>query len=376
MRIAMVVAEPSGDNLAANLIRAMKAQNIDVQVSGICGPAMIQEGAQAHYHIEDISSLGIEGLLQRFRKILTIRRNYTTSLLEEPPDVFIGIDAPDFNLSIEERLRKAGVPTIQFVAPTVWAWRGYRIHKLKRAVEHLLTIYPFESVIFKQAGIPFTYIGHPLAEMIAKRTDPPGRSAYGLSREDKVVALLPGSRVNEVKRLATVFIETAVKLKEFEPDLKFIAPFANSETRDLFKQACSEVTQQLPVQIVMNDSLGVIHTADVVIAASGTAVLETALSGRPVVVSYRVSQFTYWLVKFLSRTQYYSMLNHFPDGPVIPEFMQTHCTAQNIAQEALKLLRDTDYRNKVLERFESIADQLRCDTNELAVQTILRVAKQ
>ncbi len=376
MRIAMVVAEASGDNLGANLMRAMKDQNIDIQVSGICGPAMIHEGAKAHYHIEDISSLGIEGLVQRLRKILAIRKKFTALLLQEPPDVFIGIDAPDFNLSIEARLRNVGIPTIQFVAPTVWAWRGYRIHKLKRAVVHLLTIYPFESRLFKQAEIPFTYVGHPLAEAIAKRDTPPGRAAYGLSDAAKIVALLPGSRINEVKRLAAIFVETAVKLIEAEPGIQFIAPFTNSQTRELFEQALAKINPKIPVRIVMHDSLGVIHASDLVIAASGTAALEAALSGRPVVVSYRVSQLTYLMVRVLSKTKYYSMLNHFSGGPVIPEFMQTQCTVQNITQEALKFLRDTDYRNHVLERFESIAEQLRCDTNGLAVQAILQVAKQ
>ena len=373
MRIAMVVAEPSGDNIAASLIRAMKAQQLDIQVSGICGPAMLQEGAIAHYSIDDISSLGIEGLLQRLRKILKIRRNYTAALLQDPPDVFVGIDAPDFNLSIQAQLRKSGIPTVQYVAPTVWAWRGYRIRKLKKAVEHLLTIYPFESPLFKQAGIPFTYVGHPIANQIASNK-PPGRSAYGLAAQDKVIALLPGSRVNEVKRLTDCFLQTATRLAQLEPGLKFIAPFANTDTRELFEQILRSKYANLDIQLVMHDSLGVIDAADLVIAAAGTAALEVALSGRPVVLSYQVSQLTYWIVKMLSKTKYYSMLNHFPGGPVVPEFLQSQCSAENLTREALKLLRDADYRNEMLVQFAKIAQQLKCNTNRLAIQEIVRVA--
>ena len=373
MRIAMVVAEPSGDNIAASLIRAMKAQQLDVQVSGICGPAMLQEGAIAHYSIDDISSLGIEGLLQRLRKIIKIRRNYTAALLQDPPDVFVGIDAPDFNLSIQAQLRKSGIPTVQYVAPTVWAWRGYRIRKLKKAVEHLLTIYPFESPLFKQAGIPFTYVGHPIANQIASNK-PPGRPAYGLTAQDKVIALLPGSRVNEVKRLTDCFLQTATRLAQLEPGLKFIAPFANTDTRELFEQILRSKYANLDIQLVMHDSLGVIDAADLVIAAAGTAALEVALSGRPVVLSYQVSELTYWIVKMLSKTKNYSMLNHFPGGPVVPEFLQSQCSAENLTREALKLLRDADYRNEMLGQFAKIAKQLKCDTNRLAIQEIVKVA--
>ncbi len=376
MRIAMVVAEPSGDNIAANLIRAMKAQDIAFEISGICGPAMVKEGAIANYSIDEIASLGVEGLFGRLRKILKIRRDYVQSLLLDPPDVFIGIDAPDFNLSIEERLREAGIPTIQYVAPTVWAWRGYRIHKLKRAVEHLLSIYPFESALFEKTGISFTYVGHPLASQIASRDSLPDRTAYGARENDKVVAILPGSRINEVRRLAHIFLRTAVNLSQTEPNLKFVAPFANHETFEHFEQVLNNMATDIRIEMVMHDSLNVIGASDLVIAASGTAALEAALLGKPVVVSYRVSQLTYWMVKLLSKTRHYSMLNHFSGGPIIPEFMQSDCTVGNIRQEALRLLQDTKYRASMLEKFASIAKQLQCDTHHLAVREILRVAKR
>ena len=376
MRIAMVVAEASGDNIAANLICTMKAQNPDVEVSGICGPSMIEQGARAIYKLDDIASLGVEGLFSRLHKILKIRRNYVDSLLENPPDVFVGIDAPDFNLSIEERLRKAGIPTLQYVAPTVWAWRGYRIHKLKRAVSQLLTIYPFEDELFDRAGIPYKYIGHPLADQIAARSTTNCREKYGLNEDDRVVALLPGSRTNEVRRLAAIFLQTATELLKSEPNLKFIAPFTSESTHTMFENIRRAKNIDIPVQVVVNDSLGVIEASDIVIAASGTAALESALCGKPVVVSYRVSLMTYWMVRVLSKTRHYSMLNHFDGGPTIPEFMQNECTVRNISRETLKLMSDTGYRNRLLEKFNSVAQQLRCNANQLAAQEIFRLAGQ
>ena len=374
MRIAIAVAEHSGDNIAANLMRALKVQQPDVEVSGICGPAMVREGAQALYSIDDISSMGVEGLIGRIRKILKIRNDYIAQLLGHPPDVYVGIDAPDFNLPIQTRLRRAGIPTIQYIAPTVWAWRSYRIHKLKRAVVRLLTIYPFESALMEQAGIPHTYVGHPLADQIADRDSSPDRSVYGFAETDTVIAILPGSRINEVKRLAAVFLQTAMRLSEVEPGVKFIAPFANEETHVQFKQTLASMNSAVSVNTVIGDSLGVIEVSDLVIAASGTAALEAALFGKPVVVSYRLSLFSYWIVKILSKTNHYSMLNHFDGGPVIPEFMQNDCTAENLSREALKLLRDSNYREGVLERFKEIATALRQNSNVRVVEEITRVA--
>ncbi len=373
MKVAMVVAEPSGDNIAANLIRTMKARNLEVDVSGICGPAMMREGAAAHYTLDDISALGIEGLIGRLRKILKIRKDYTEFLLGSPPDIYIGIDAPDFNLSIEKRLRRAGIPTLQYVAPTVWAWRGYRIHKLKKAVDHLLTIYPFESALFDRAGIPYTYIGHPLADEIAVCENLSDRSRFGLSAEDRVVAILPGSRANEVSSLASIFLNTAESLAADDPTLKFIAPFINDATCQIFRQTLDSMNCSISVQIVMHESLNVIAVSDLVIAASGTAALETALLGKPVVVSYRLSRLSYWMVKVLTKTNFYSMLNHFDGGPVIPEFMQNDCTAENLTREAQKLLHDEAYRARIIKKFDEIAVELRQNANQLAVGEITRL---
>ncbi len=376
MRVAMVVAEPSGDNIAADLIRKMNALHPSIEVSGICGPAMIEEGAQAIYSIDDISSLGVEGLLRRLRKILKIRKDYVNSLLVNPPDAFVGIDAPDFNLSIEERLRKAGIPTLQYVAPTVWAWRAYRIRKLRRAAEQVLTIYPYESALFDRVGIPYRYVGHPLADQIAARSGSANRAEFGFNDNDTVFAIMPGSRINEVSRLTSIFLLTAVKLSESLPNCKFIAPFANEETKGLFEEQLDRMNLELSIKTVINESLGAIEVADAVIAASGTAALEAALCGKPVVVSYRVSQLSYWMVRMLSRTSHYSMLNHFDGGPVIPEFMQNECTVENLTAETLRLMRDSDYRHRVLQRFEAISRQLKCNANHLAAHEIMRIAAQ
>ncbi len=375
IRVAIVVAEPSGDNIAADLIRELQVHQPDIQFSGICGPAMIQEGVDAIYRIEDISSLGIEGLLRRMRQILKVRKKYVELLLAKPPDVFVGIDAPDFNLPIGMQLRRAGVPTVQYVAPTIWAWRQYRVHKLKRAVDQLLTIYPFESKWLERFGISHRYIGHPLADRIARRTQLTDRNDYNFSSDKTIVAVLPGSRINEVSRLAAIFSGTLAELFNSDSNLRFIAPFVDEPTRRLFEQIHREVTPQVPIRLVMKDSLNVIEAADVVLAASGTAALEAALCGKPVVVAYRLSKLSYWLVRLLSNTQYYSMLNHFDQGVIIPEFMQSQCTIENLSREVRKILSESDYRHRMLKNFSAIARQLQCRANHQAAEEILQVAR-
>ena len=376
LRIAIVAADPSGDNLAADLIEEMNSRSTAVRFFGICGPAMVKAGAQSIYSIDDISSLGIEGLFGRLRKIFKVRKHILSLLLSNPPDVFVGVDAPDFNLSLEYKLRKAGIATLQYVGPTVWAWRSYRIRKLKQAVQHLLTIYPFESQLMESACIPYTYIGHPLADKMNTLDRREIRSRLDIDEAERVVVLMPGSRLNEVSRLGAVLLETASKMVAVEPNLRFIVPFANDETYQLFRQQLCEANLAFSVDLTTDDSLQTIATSDVVVAASGTAALEAALLAKPVVVCYRLSKLSYWMVRMLSNTKYYCMLNHFQPEPLVPEFLQHQCTADNLSQEALRLLNNADYREKMLVGFEKIEIQLRQNANVLAVDEILKLAQK
>ena len=369
----MVAGEASGDNLAAGLIRAMKQQDLEFEVSGICGPAMIAEGATALYTIDAINNIGIDGLLSRIRSILVIRKNLVERLLENKPDIYIGIDAPDFNLGVEKQLRKAGVPTVQYVGPSIWAWRGYRIRKIKQAVSKILTIYPFEEKIYERAQVPFTYVGHPLADEITVGSLDQVRSKFHFDDCDTVIAVLPGSRMSEVKRLADIFIETALKLQQTHKNIKFITPVASREIRYVFSQKVKAIAPSLPIQIVDRNSIEVIAVADVVLLASGTAALEAALCRKPVVVAYRISLVSLIVLKLLGHVKHYSILNHLGSAPVIPEFMQGKCTVDNLLGEINKYLEESAYREHVLSKFEEFRISLECNASAKAAEEIVRI---
>ena len=372
-RISMVAGEASGDNLAAGLIRAMKQQDLEFEVSGICGPAMIAEGATALYTIDAINNIGIDGLLSRIRSILVIRKNLVERLLENKPDIYIGIDAPDFNLAVEKQLRKAGVPTVQYVGPSIWAWRGYRIRKIKQAVSKILTIYPFEEKIYERAQVPFTYVGHPLADEITVGSLDQVRSKFHFDDCDTVIAVLPGSRMSEVKRLADIFIKTALKLQQTHKNIKFITPVASREIRYVFSQKVKAIAPSLPIQIVDRNSIEVIAAADVVLLASGTAALEAALCRKPVVVAYRISLVSLIVLKLLGHVKHYSILNHLGSAPVIPEFMQGKCTVDNLLGEINKYLEESAYREHVLNKFEEFRISLECNASAKAAEEIVRI---
>ena len=375
MRIAMVAAEISGDNLAASLIRALRYHDSNLEISGICGPAMIAEGARALYTIEDISSIGVESGIQKIRKILKIRKNLISKLLVSRPDVFIGVDAPDFNLSVECQLRKAGIPTVQYVAPTVWAWRGYRTRKVSRAVSKLLTIYPFESNIYKQAEIPFTYVGHPLADELKTNNIKQCRLKYGFADDDAVIALLPGSRNHEVKMLSGVFIQTAMLIAQTDNKFKFIIPYVNQDHRELLNSDIKRLKPSFPIILVERESHDVMKAADFLIVASGTAVLEAALMHKPLIVAYRVSKLTYLLVQLFKTSEYYSVLNHFEKKPIIPEYMQQSCVAENLFNEFTRLSRDSSYRGELLNKFRKIGRDLKLNANKRAAAEIIKMVK-
>ena len=375
-RISMVAGEASGDNLAASLIRAMRQQNLRFEVSGICGPAMIAEGATALYTIDTINSIGIDGLFSRIRKILSIRKSLVENLIESKPDIYIGIDAPDFNLGVEKKLRRAGIPTVQYVAPSIWAWRGYRIRKIKQAVSKILTIYPFESKLYERAQVPFTYVGHPLADEIVSISPNQARSKYNYSEDDTVIAVLPGSRMSEVKRLSAIFVETALKLHEANQHIKFITPVASDEIRDVIHQTIQSIAPSLPIQIIDRNSIDVIAASDIVLLASGTAALEAALCQKPVVVAYRISLISLIMLKLLGHVKHYSILNHLGASPVIPEFMQGDCTVENLVGEINRYLEDRTYKEQVLSKFEEFQTLLKRDASARAAEEIVRILEK
>ncbi len=354
----------------------MKQHNMQFEVSGICGPEMIAEGATALYTIDAINTIGIDGLFSRIRSILAIRKNLIKRLLESKPDIYIGVDAPDFNLGVEKQLRKAGIPTVQYVGPSIWAWRGYRIRKIKQAASKILTIYPFEDRIYDRAQVPFAYVGHPLADEIAVESLDLARSKFQFDNHDTVIAILPGSRMSEVRRLADVFVETALELQKSHKQIKFITPAASGEIRNVFSQKVKDIAPSLPIQIVDRNSIEVIAAADVVLLASGTAALEAALCRKPAVVAYRISLLSLVVLKLLGHVKHYSVLNHLGPAPVIPEFMQGDCKVDNLVREVNRYLEDSAYRENVLDQFDGFRKSLQCNASARAAEEIVRILEK
>lgn len=371
-RIAIAVGEKSGDNLGANLIKSLRELDLEFEVFGICGPAMIEQGAQALHSFEKINMIGFEGLISRVLGILSFRRRFAKELIAMKPNVFVGIDAPDFNLGLERKLKAAGISTIQYVCPTIWAWRSYRIHKLSRSVSKMLTIYPFEGKLLKAYNIPYAYVGHPMVEFMETRNRDSLRSEFNLSSEDVVVAVLPGSRTMEIDRLAPIFWETMSLLSERYSNIKFITPVVSERVDVIYDRLQAQGNSNLAVQRVSFRSQDVMTVADVVLAASGTAVLEAAVLTKPVVVGYKLSTFSYLVVRLFTRARRFAILNYFGNPDLVPEFMQSQATATNFAESVARFIDSVDARSRLEQELVNIREQLRCPTNRLVAEEVAK----
>ena len=375
MRIGIVAGETSGDYLAAGLIRAIKLRVPDVEVEGIGGVMMAREGARIHYPMDTISIMGVDGLAESLWKILKIRRDIYRRFVMNPPDVFVGVDVPDFNLTLERKLKRGGIPTIHYVSPTVWAWREYRIHKIRRSVDLMLTLFPFEADYYRERHVPVSFVGHPLADEIPETIDrEAARTVLGVKAET-VVALLPGSRISELKRLGQLFVDVAVKLcGSGQRDLQFLAPFASQQTLDYFKDLVVRGASDLPVRLLEGQSRQVLAASDMALLASGTAALEAALHKVPMVVTYKVSWFTSLMVRMFARVSHFSMPNNLMGKPIVPELMQGQATAESIYRELTRYLDNEELRRTTEETLGGIPRMLRCGANENAAEEVLRVA--
>ena len=362
----MVAGEPSGDALGAGLIESLKSTIGEVGFFGIGGPKMASAGCDIIYDMERIGIMGLDGLFGKLPDILSIRSKLYRMMALDPPDLFIGIDAPDFNLALECRLRKKNITTVHYVSPTVWAWRGYRIRKIRRAVDHILTLFPFEAEFYRKNHIPVTCVGHPVADEI----EPPDRAAarrkLGLEipGHGKLVALLPGSRRSEMVRLASIFLEVARIVHQSDPHVQFVLPFANEAAARVF----SEVTDpdrigDLPITRLQEQSRLAMEAADAVVLASGTAALEAALLRRPHVVVYKVGFLTWWLVQGLKSVTHYSMPNQLLGKPVAPEFIQGRARPASIAHALKQYLDDNRQVDRLDRMFAQMHRQLKLNAN-------------
>ncbi len=371
--IAIVAGEASGDLLGSHLISALRQALPHVRFIGIGGPKMQAEGMEIMFPMEKLAVFGYIDALRHYREIVGIRNKLRESLIKNPPDLFIGIDAPDFNLNLELALKQRGISTVHYVSPSIWAWRGERIHKIKSAVSHILTLFPFEAPIYEQAGVPVTYVGHPLADFLPEqpRRDLM-REQMRIPKQAKVFALLPGSRQSEVRYLAETYIQTARLILQKIPDAQFLVPLASRETRAIFEYAIWQLeAQELPLTMLFGHAHDAMVAADGVLVASGTATLEAALLKRPMVITYKMLPLTYWLSKRKAYLPYVGLPNVLAGKFVVPEILQDDATPDNLAQALLNLVSDKNAVAELEILFAHFHAQLKQDTAHKAAQAIL-----
>lgn len=379
LRIFLVAAEPSGDQLGAALMEALNARVAHIAYSGIGGPRMIAAGLHSLYPLEKLSVMGLVEVLPHLPELLRIRRDLARRLRDDPPDLFIGIDAPDFNLGLARQARAAGIRTVHYVAPTVWAWKQGRVKVLRSTLDLLLSIFPFEEQFLRQHGVSCIYVGHPLADQAPLDPDPASaRAALGLPREAPLLALLPGSRVSEVKRLSRPFLEAAVLLKRELPGLGVAVPLVNRSVHELFEQQRRQWAPGLDCLLLEKQAELAIEAADVVLTASGTATLQTLLYKKPMVVGYRVNALSYRLVKLLRsiKVDYIAMANLLAGEELAPEFLQQRCTAANIAPALLRFMREPQRVEHIRRRYRDIHEQLRRGAADRAAAAVLQLASR
>lgn len=376
LKVAMVAGEASGDLLAAHLMEALQQRHADIEFAGIGGPRMEARGFTSMFPQEKLAVRGYAEVLKKLPELLRLRRTLKQQLLAEKPDVFIGVDAPDFNLGLEADLKRGGIPTVHYVSPSVWAWRPERVQKIGKSVSHMLCLFPMEPALYRQAGVPVTYVGHPLASEIPMYPDKQAmREQLGLPQAAPVFALLPGSRQSELEYMGPLYIETARLLLADYPSAIFLVPLATRTTMELFDTQLRQCKAlDLPIRRLFGHAQMAMIASDVVLVTSGTATLEVALCKRPMVISYRLSALTYQLVKRKIRLPYVGLPNVLSGRMVVPELLQKEATAPKLAAEVKRLYADAEARVEMEQTFFELHQSLLQDTANLAAKAVLEVA--
>lgn len=374
--VGLVAGEASGDQLGAGLMTALQMSYPNAIFEGVGGAKMQALGFHSLYPMETLSVMGLIEPLKRLPSLLRMRRGLVDHFIANPPDVFIGIDAPDFNLGVELRLKKLGIPTVHYVSPSVWAWRQGRIKKIARAVDHMLTLLPFEADFYHKHQIPVTFVGHPLAEELPLLPDMAGaRHQLNLPAQGPVIALLPGSRQSELALLGKLFLEAAALCLQEMPRLSFVLPAVNPARRQQIDQLLADY-EDLPVKVIDGDSHTAMEAADVVLLASGTTALEAMLLKKPMVVSYKMGWLTHAIVSRMLKVPYVSLPNLLADRELVPELLQNDATAEKLASLLLERLRDPSAVQALHEEFTRLHQLLKCNASEKAAAVVLSVIAQ
>ena len=372
LRIALVAGEASGDLLGASLVQSLKQRFPDAEFAGVGGPKLREAGLEAWHDCSELAVMGLAEVLRHLPRLLRLRRLLRARLLAWRPDVFIGIDAPDFNLGLERRLKQAGIRTVHYVSPSVWAWREGRAAKLGRSADRVLCLVPMEPPIYERHGVDARFVGHPLADVFAMEPDRDGaRAMFSLDAQTPVLAVLPGSRLGEIQRLLPVFLDAARLVQQQRPALQVLVPAANAACRDAIK-ACLGDAPPASVRVVDGQAHEVMIASDVVLLASGTAALEAMLAKRPMVVGYRISALTYRLVMLLGlmKVNRYSLPNVLANEPIVPELMQGDCTADKLSAAVMDWFDHPDARATLLPRYRYIHQKLRRDASASAADAV------
>ncbi|MGD8164737.1 lipid-A-disaccharide synthase [Pantoea sp. FN0307] len=375
LTIALVAGETSGDILGAGLIRALKAKHPDARFVGVAGPRMLAEGCESWYDMEELAVMGIVEVLERLPRLLKIRRDLTRRFTALKPDVFVGIDAPDFNITLEGRLKQRGIRTIHYVSPSVWAWRQNRVFKIGRATDLVLAFLPFEKAFYDRFEVPCRFIGHTMADAMPLQPDKTAaRRTLGIDEQTLCLALLPGSRKAEVEMLSADFLKTAQRLREKWPQLEIVVPLVNARRREQFEQIKAAVAPELPVHLLDGQGREAMIASDAALLASGTAALECMLAKCPMVVGYRMKPFTFWLAQRLVKTDYVSLPNLLAGRELVPELLQDECQPERLAAALEPLLAQGETRNRLLATFTELHQQIRWNADEQAAQAVLELA--
>lgn len=373
LRIGIVAGEISGDLLGVGLMQAIKKRQPSVEFVGVGGPKMQEEGCLSLYPMETLANMGIMEVVRKLLDLLKIRRALINYFKKNPPDIYIGIDVPEFNLAIEKSLKKAGILTAHYVSPQVWAWRGYRIKGIRRSLDHILVLFPFEEKFYKENGVPVTFVGHPLADMIEEKPDKKKyRKKLGLPLDQTIVSMLPGSRGGELRRHNMLFIDTIQWLYKSRPEIQFVVPFVNEIHKQQFERQINDRGMAgIPITYSVGSSREAMAASDVVLLASGTATLEAALIKRPMVVTYKMSPVSIWLIRKLSHVKNYALPNHLAGKTIVPEFIQEDAQPEALGKALLDWLDNEDKRKELTKILEGIHRSLKQDANEKAAECVL-----
>ncbi|MBF1994779.1 lipid-A-disaccharide synthase [Serratia symbiotica] len=375
LTIGLVVGETSGDILGTGLIRALKARVPNARFVGVAGPLMQAEGCEAWYEMEELAVMGVVEVLECLPRLLKLRKDLTRRFSDLKPDVFVGIDAPDFNITLEGRLKQRGIRTIHYVSPSVWAWRQKRVFKIGKATDLVLAFLPFEKAFYDRFNVPCRFIGHTMADAMPLQPDRlAARVALGIDPQVRCLALLPGSRSAEVEMLSADFLKTAQRLRSHYPDLEVVVPLVNAKRREQFERIKAEVAPELTVHLLNGQGREAMIASNAALLASGTAALECMLAKCPMVVGYRMKSFTFWLAQRLVKTPYVSLPNLLAGREIVTELLQDDCVPDKLAAALMPLLEDSSQSEKLKQTFLSLHQSIRCGADEQAAQAVLERA--